>query len=237
MQNPPITLVIPCHNSSETIEEVIDAAIGENFHEIICINNNSTDDTLEKLEKLPVLIVEEKVQGTIWARRAGVACSETEWVALIDDDIILRPGWIAAMMEFLKTAPTASAITGYVDTPLPSALEWAKKILACNCSLSPQEYYRHSQPLGAATLIKRSSFLRHSQRPTLIGRDDAGGTLRGCGEDIEVFRKLTKAGERMFHCPEAKAIHKIEDWRKSDSYLRKLAKAYSSPGYVARIWT
>ena len=237
MQNPPITLVIPCYNSSETIEEVIDAALGENFHEIICINNNSADDTLEKLEKLPVLIVEERVQGTIWARRAGAACAETEWVALIDDDIILQSGWIAAMMEFLKMAPTASAITGYVDTPLPSALEWAKKILACNCSLSPQEYYRHSQPLGAATLIKRSSFLRHSQRPTLIGRDDAGGTLIGCGEDIEVFRRLMKAGERMFHNPGAKAIHEIERWRMNICYLLELERAYSERIYVDRFWT
>lgn len=233
----PTTLVIPCHNSSETIEEVIDAALGENFHEIICINNNSQDDTLEKLEKLPVLIVEEKVQGTIWARRAGVACAETDWIALIDDDIMLHPGWTQSMRYFISQyAPDATAITGYVDTPLPSTLHWAKTILACNCSTSTQEYHLWAQPLGSSTFIKRDAFLKHSQRPSLIGRDDANGTLRGCGEDIEVFRKILRAGGRVFHNSEAKATHRVEEWRKNGAYLRKLQLAYSTPGYVARYW-
>ena len=235
MQNPPITLVIPCYNSSETIEEVIDAALEENFHEIICINNNSDDDTLEKLEKLPVLIVEEKVQGTIWARRAGAACAETEWLAMIDDDVVLQPGWIAAMMEFLKMAPTASAITGYVDVTLPIALDWARPIL-CSCQPKALEYYPWSQPFGTASLVRRDSFLLHSKKPSRIGRDDKFGTLKGCGEDIELFRKMMQSGERVFHNPQAKAIHRIERWRLNNCYLIELERAYSKRSYVERFW-
>lgn len=235
MQNTPVTLVIPCYNSSETIEHVIEAAMGESFHEIICINNNSDDDTLEKLKKLPVLIVEEKKQGTVWARRAGAACAETEWLAMIDDDVILQPGWKQSMLDFLEKAPDAHAITGYVDAKLPPHLVWAKKIL-CNCTNRPLEYFANSQPFGTASMVLRSSFLAHSQRPRRPGRDDKTGTLKGCGEDIEVFRKMMNNGGRVFHNPQAKAIHQIEEWRKNGNYLMRLQRAYSEKSYVEEFW-
>ena len=202
------------------------------------MNNNSTDDTVIKLEKLPVLIVEEKRQGTTWARRAGVACAETQWVAVIDDDIVLETGWLKSMRDFIENvAPTAVAVTGHVYTPLPPHLLWARSVLACNCSIDTQEYYRHSQPLGSATFVRRDIFLRHTQNPVLVGRDDINGTLIGCGEDIEVFTKIMRAGGRMFHNAEAKALHEIEEWRKDYNYLMRLKTAYSNRKYLDTYWT
>ena len=200
------------------------------------MNNNSTDDTLEKLRELPVFIVEEKRQGTIWARRAGVACAETQWVAVIDDDVTLLDGWLESMRSFVTEFPFADAVTGHVETPLPRHLDWAKSVLACNCSIVTQEYTCSSQPLGSATFIGRDTFLTYSQRPSRVGRDDINGTLKGCGEDIEVFRKLMRAGGRMFHNAEAKALHEIEEWRKSTSYLLKLKKAYENKAYIEEYW-
>lgn len=233
----PVTAVVPCYNSEERIEETIDSLVSERFHEIICVNNNSNDATISLLEKLPVFIIEEPRQGTVWARRSGVACAETEWVALIDDDIVLQQGWLDSMIEFISVvAPEAVAVTGYVDTPLPSHLSWAKTILACNCSISTQEYYPWSQPLGSSTFIRRDTFLKYSQRPILVGRDDRGETLEGCGEDIEVFRKILQDGGRVFHNAEAKAVHLIEEWRKDENYLKRLQRAYSSEEYVRQFW-
>ena len=200
------------------------------------MNNNSTDNTLEKLRELPVFIVEEKQQGTIWARRAGVACAETQWVAVIDDDVTLLDGWLDSMRSFVTEFPFADAVTSRILTPLPNHLFWAKSILAENPSDTIFEYGHGSPPMGTAFMCRRNVFLEFSKRPKRLGRDDVARTLSGGGEDIELFKKAMLGRKRVFHNGKTTAIHEIEEWRKNFCYLKQLQDAYADHKYIEEYW-
>ena len=63
-----ISLIIPAHNVAPYIEECIHSAFAQTYShiEVICIDNNSSDDTWKKLEQLkqqyPQLIIDKELK-------------------------------------------------------------------------------------------------------------------------------------------------------------------------------
>ncbi|WP_234408798.1 glycosyltransferase family 2 protein [Marinilabilia salmonicolor] len=73
-----ISIIIPAYNVSPYIEECIHPAFAQTYPhiEVICIDNNSTDDTWQKLEQLkqqyPQLIIDKELKpGAPAARNKG----------------------------------------------------------------------------------------------------------------------------------------------------------------------
>jgi len=98
VQNPVLSIVVPMYNESENVwpfyerlKKVLDQ-IGESY-EIICVNDGSTDDTIEKLLKLRELDPNVKIIdfsrnfGKEIALTAGIDFSSGEAVIPIDADL------------------------------------------------------------------------------------------------------------------------------------------------------
>lgn len=67
--------------------------------EIILVDNNCTDKTVEIASQYPVKIVKEPRQGIISARNKGFDEARGELIARTDADTILPPGWIKRIRE------------------------------------------------------------------------------------------------------------------------------------------
>ena len=85
-KNKKISIVIPCYNEEKTIRKILEE-IPSFIDEIIVIDNNSTDKTVEIVKKFRnVLLEKEPIQGYGAAIRRGFTKSQSDIVATIDGD-------------------------------------------------------------------------------------------------------------------------------------------------------
>lgn len=106
-----ISIIIPAYNVSSYIEECIHSAFAQTYPhiEVICIDNNSSDDTWQKLEQLkqqyPQLIIDKEPKpGAPAARNRGLKLSQGEWIQFLDADDILKPHKLERQIETIKNS-------------------------------------------------------------------------------------------------------------------------------------
>lgn len=88
-----ISVIVPCFNVEEYLEECLDSIVNQTFKdiEIICVNDGSTDNTLEILNSYAerdnrFKIISQTNQGLSMARNIGLDNVTGEYVAFIDSD-------------------------------------------------------------------------------------------------------------------------------------------------------
>jgi glycosyltransferase involved in cell wall biosynthesis len=106
-----VSVVIPAHNASGTLDLQIDALARQDFRgswEVVVVDNASTDHTaqlvanwIDKLACLRVVTCHEL--GVNRARNAGVRASVGECVLLCDADDIVSTSWVREMNAALAT--------------------------------------------------------------------------------------------------------------------------------------
>jgi len=112
----PCSIVIPAFNESENIEsclaELKDVLQKNGIeHEIIVVDDGSTDGTREKLEKMEgiKLIPHETNRGYGRALKTGIMAAEYDYVVIIDADGSYNPSYIP---ELLGQAPAYEMVMG-----------------------------------------------------------------------------------------------------------------------------
>jgi glycosyltransferase involved in cell wall biosynthesis len=103
-----VSVIIPCYNVEDYIEECVYSVINQSYKniEIICIDNNSTDETLNVLEKLKlkypqILIDKEYKKGANAARNKGLKLAKGEWIQFLDADDLLEPIKIESQINLI----------------------------------------------------------------------------------------------------------------------------------------
>ena len=105
-----ISVIIPCYNVEKYIDRCIQSVVDQSFliddMEIICVNDASTDNTLEKLKaweaKYPdtFMIVDCEENGHLGkARNTGLSYASGEWIAFIDSDDWIERDYLSRMIE------------------------------------------------------------------------------------------------------------------------------------------
>lgn len=104
-----VSIIIPCYNVNNYIEECLESVYCQTYQnlEVICVDNNSTDNTLEILEKLKetynnLIILSEPKLGASAARNKGLVQAKGEWVQFLDADDLLLPSKIKHQLELLN---------------------------------------------------------------------------------------------------------------------------------------
>lgn len=121
-----ISVVIPVYNEEKYIGKCLESIINqeEKASEIIVVDNNCTDKTVEIAQKYGARIVKEKMQGMIYSRNAGFDAAKYEVIARTDADTALPHDWISKIKEQFKD-PNLGALSGpavYFDTPIFSEI-------------------------------------------------------------------------------------------------------------------
>lgn len=95
-------------------------------HEIILIDDGSTDGTRQFLSELPppaIVLLNERNLGYAAANNRAARIAQGEFLALLNNDVVLSPGWLQPMLEAFGRQPRAGivgnvqldATTGQVD--------------------------------------------------------------------------------------------------------------------------
>ena len=90
---PRISVIIPCYNMGQYVGECLDSVLSQSLSEIevICVNDGSTDSTLQILEQYQqkdarIIIIDQTNQGVAAARNTAIGKASGEYIAFMDPD-------------------------------------------------------------------------------------------------------------------------------------------------------
>ena len=110
-----VSIVIPVYNEAEHLAACLQAIARqtESPHEVIVVDNNSTDDSAKVAKRLPfVTLLHEPKQGVVHARTAGFDAVTGDIIARIDADSILPEDWIDSTIEVFQLDTDLTATSG-----------------------------------------------------------------------------------------------------------------------------
>ena len=118
--NPEISIVVPLYNSSLFIAECIDSILAQDFQnfELILIDDNSTDDTVEicnkYLEDKRVRLFTNGRKGVSSARNLGISKSQSIYITFIDSDDVVAKSFLRELIDIAKAYPDHLAMCRYI---------------------------------------------------------------------------------------------------------------------------
>ncbi|PKH03006.1 glucosyl transferase [Psychromonas sp. MB-3u-54] len=88
---PIVSVVIPMYNVEDHIQQCIQSVLAQTFQnfEVICVNDGSTDSTLDKLRQFNdprIRLIQQANRGLSGARNSGILAARGLYVALLDAD-------------------------------------------------------------------------------------------------------------------------------------------------------
>jgi len=200
-----VSLVIPAKNSAPIIGEVLECALalqgaGE-IHEIIVVDDASSDATAEIVARAPVRLLRTGGLGPGGARNVGWRAARSELVWFIDSDCLAPRGAAARLVDEISD-PGIAGVGGGYDNLVPDSL------LGC--------LIHEEMQLRAPTDTTETSFLRGANmlyRRTVL--EELGGFderhYNGPGspgaEDMEIGYRALEAGYRLRFVPESRVGH------------------------------
>lgn len=99
-QIPEIAVVIPCHNYARFLGQAIDSVLAQSLpaHEIVVVDDGSTDDTPAVCERYPtVKYLAQSNLGPAGARNAGIRSSTSSRILFLDADDLLAPSALESL--------------------------------------------------------------------------------------------------------------------------------------------
>jgi len=210
-----VSIVIPCHNEEETVEECINSFLRQTYPniEIIVVDDCSTDRTpeiLRKYEERVKVIRNITNRGEGFSRNAGIKAARGEIIIETECDGKYPPDYVEKMIAPLADKSVGGAITirriTWSDRNGVVARYWTTRFLAA-----------HKLTLeGKRPIIGAWAFRREVLDE--IGLYDEA---LPCGTDVDLVNRIKQRGYRIAFVPDTYFYHKDPDT------LRKL---------VRRIW-
>jgi len=198
--------------------------------ELLVVNNNCTDDTSRVVASfagaLPVKELLESKPGQAHARNCAVHAARGDYILWTDDDVLVRPDWLAEYVEAIRRWPDAAYFGGSID-PLFAVdppgwirrnLDLLEGIFAIrNFGPVTRPLAVGEMPFGANMLF-RTEVLRELPFDGELGRSGASHIR---GDETQLFRQLQKAGRLGIWVGGARVRHYIPADRLTLNYVWK----------------
>ena len=128
-----VSVTIVTYNSGRFIKRCLESALAQKYPkiEIIVIDNNSTDGTIDILEPFEDrcrIVYNDTNIGFAAAQNQAIQLSSGEWVFTLNPDVLLLPNFIQALVDAGQIDPKVGTICGkllaikstfdHLDTPL-----------------------------------------------------------------------------------------------------------------------
>ncbi len=114
---PPVTAIVLNYNGAELLDVVMPSLQRQTYPhlDVMVVDNGSTDESVaivrDRWPEARVVEIPENV-GVARALNAGIMESETELIALLNNDIELEPDWLEELVAALLQHPTAASASG-----------------------------------------------------------------------------------------------------------------------------
>ena len=106
---PILSVIVPVYNVEKYLNECLESIINQTFTdmEIICINDGSTDCSLEILKKWAtidkrILVISQENKGLSATRNKGLKIASGKYIAFVDSDDKLSPEIYTQLFNYIK---------------------------------------------------------------------------------------------------------------------------------------
>ncbi|WP_435159159.1 glycosyltransferase [Amycolatopsis sacchari] len=235
-ERPLISVVIPTAHRKQQAVASVRAALAAGYPrlEILVVDNLPDGEPWlrEEVEALGARYLVEPRKGVSVARNTGARESTGEFIAFVDENIRVEPGWFDAVAEEFVADPQVGCVTSMV---LPASLETDAEVLFERLKGYSQHVRRQrldretvrEDPLyplslarygpGSCTTWRRSTFESLGGYDPLLG----AGTPAMAGEDLDLFVRLARADGTVVYTPHAVARHTHRaDWLELREQMR-----------------
>lgn len=116
-----VAVTIVTYNSGSYIRRCLNSVLDQKYprREIIVIDNGSIDgtpDILETFEDRVKVIYNEENLGFAAAQNQAIAISKSDWVLVLNPDVLLMPGFIAALVAAGEAEDSVGSVCGKLLT-------------------------------------------------------------------------------------------------------------------------
>lgn len=121
-----ISVIVCTKNSEATIEACLKSIKENQPLEIIVVDGNSTDRTIEIARKYTDKIYSDEGKGLGYARQLGAEKAKGEYIAYVDSDVFLHPSTLDRMLNELKEKGYALIHAQILAWKTDTYWEWAE---------------------------------------------------------------------------------------------------------------
>ena len=108
-----VSMVVPCYNKEEYIDEMLDSIIAQSWDniELILVNDDSTDRTREIITEYEpkfrkrgyeIVIIDQKNAGVCAAAKNGLEQARGDYICVVDADDELDPNYVSTLAGWLE---------------------------------------------------------------------------------------------------------------------------------------
>jgi len=193
---PDVSVVIPVRNAERLLEACLASITRNAPREIIVVDGMSTDGTLDIARRYGAKILSDEGGGLPAARLLGAEVAASERVALVDADVVMPDGGLAALVEEFEQGGFTALQAGQLSVSGPAY--WGQALVNHHRTGRSKNWFGL-----VATLFDRKALLEHGFDARFLS-----------GEDIELRWRLQRAGARIGVSERTIVEHRFED----DSY-------------------
>ena len=230
-----VSAVICSYNRARFIINAVQSLFDQDFdkerYEVIVVDNNSTDNTVELLEQYRLThpgyhfrYVIEPNQGVAYTRNRCAREAAGEIVAYLDDDSIAQPGWLASTVAFFdahkEVYSTGGKIVPRFLTDIP---DWYSKYffgLVGNFDQGPAEKRLTGAryPCGANMAFRKRVFDEIGFFNTDLGRKGKGLLAN---EEKDIYMRILAHHHQVWYLPYVCVLHCVEANKFDRNYVRR----------------
>ena len=117
---PLISIIIPCYNDAQYIEQSVNSALNQTYQnkEVIVVDDGSNAETKAVLKKLAPQItklITQENQGQSTARNVGIRETKGEYILVLDSDDFFEPTFCEKAMAVFKNDGNVKLVVSYAN--------------------------------------------------------------------------------------------------------------------------
>lgn len=238
------------HRLNNTLEYLANQKDVNFLWEVLVIDNNSTDDTVDFVERkwfelgtnVELRILKELQPGTMYARQKGIFESNYRYLLFCDDDNWLNEYYLKHAFNSIISDESIAGVGGrgiakYETEKLPNWLDSVSRYLGCGPQGKTSGDITNGKGClytAGAVFDRKWLYKLYSEgfRSKLKGRD---GDSLVAGEDTELTYALVRKGARLSYSDEMWFYHYIPKNRTEWNYFLRLFRGIGYSDYVLQI--
>jgi GT2 family glycosyltransferase len=218
MSAPAISVIVPTKHRAEVLERslaaicVSAARLGRDSAEVLVIDDGSTDDNREVVERFAsegtairyVPSTSYGIRGAGEARNAGAELARGEILAFTDDDTVCDPDWLPHALRRLRAQPELAGIEGAI---VPSGMD------TCDPVLARVVESRHGGVFLTANLVLRRDAFMRAGGARRLHLNSRSGWDEGFRQDTDLGLRVERFAGPVPFDPDLVVEHPIENAR------------------------